>query len=265
MSVESTPTSLECLNDWQSTSKLVRRMPWATLKSSKNDVDRAAAIIMNPPPIPETSPWTSKEWEDLQAWENAYAVISNWRSAHGYPLWGFQSTLRNKINNVDHDGLVSQRLKRFAAIRLKLRLHPNMALSQMQDIGGCRAVVHSIEAARDLAKIYESSSLRHTLRRRTDYIESPRHSGYRGIHLIYRYRGRHPGPYDSFHIEMQIRTEIQHIWATAVETVGTFLSQALKSSQGQDVWLRFFALMGSAVALREGADLVADTRIIYKT
>jgi hypothetical protein len=58
---------------------------------------------------------------------------------------------------------------------------------------------------------------------------------------------------------MQIRTEIQHIWATAVETVGTFLSQASKSSQGQDAWLRFFALMGSAVALREGTILVPDT------
>jgi ppGpp synthetase/RelA/SpoT-type nucleotidyltranferase len=123
--------------------------------------------------------WTREDKDNWYAWEDAYSIISNWRSAHGYPLWVFQTTLRNKIGNVDPDGLVSQRLKRFAAIRLKLELHPNMALSQMQDIGGCRAVVHSIEAARELAKIYEGSSLRHTLRKKTDYIESPRHSGYR--------------------------------------------------------------------------------------
>jgi hypothetical protein len=58
---------------------------------------------------------------------------------------------------------------------------------------------------------------------------------------------------------MQIRTEVQHIWATAVETVGSFLTQALKSSLGQDIWLRFFALMGSATAMREQTAIVGGT------
>jgi hypothetical protein len=42
--------------------------------------------------------------------------------------------------------------------------------------------------------------------------------------------------------------------------VRTFLTQALKSSQGEEDWLRFFALMGSALAIREKSDaLVPDT------
>ncbi len=39
---------------------------------------------------------------------------------------------------------------------------------------------------------------------------------------------------------------MQHAWATTVETVGTFIEHSLKSSEGPDEWLRFFALAGSA-------------------
>ena len=52
---------------------------------------------------------------------------------------------------------------------------------------------------------------------------------------------------------------MQHTWATSVETVGTFVSQALKSSQGEEDWLRFFALMGTAFAIREGTHPVPYT------
>ncbi len=39
---------------------------------------------------------------------------------------------------------------------------------------------------------------------------------------------------------MQIRTAVQHSWATAVEVVGAFTAQSLKSSQGNEKWLDFF-------------------------
>src|SRR4029077_2295614 len=44
------------------------------------------------------------------------------------------------------------------------------------------------------------------------------------------------------------------------ETVGTFLRQSLKASQGEDTWLRFFSLMGSVIARSEGSkNLVPET------
>ena len=58
---------------------------------------------------------------------------------------------------------------------------------------------------------------------------------------------------------MQLRTKLQHAWAPAVETVGTFIRQALKSSQGEEEWLRFSAFMGTAIALREKQSLVPGT------
>lgn len=60
-------------------------------------------------------------------------------------------------------------------------------------------------------------------------------------------------------IEIQLRTKLQHTWATAVEASDTFTKQALKSSRGREEWKRFFALMGSVFALREKEALVPDT------
>ena len=42
---------------------------------------------------------------------------------------------------------------------------------------------------------------------------------------------------------MQIRTAIQHSWATAVEMVGLFRKESLKSGFGDIKWLRFFELV----------------------
>ena len=58
---------------------------------------------------------------------------------------------------------------------------------------------------------------------------------------------------------MQIRSPLQHAWATAVETVGAFTRQALKSSQGEADWLRFFELMGTVVAVKEDTPRVSNT------
>jgi ppGpp synthetase/RelA/SpoT-type nucleotidyltranferase len=74
-----------------------------------------------------------------------------------------------------------------------------------------------------------------------DYILSPKNSGYRSVHLLYKYNSdkKAPSIYNGLFIEVKIRSRLQHAWATAVETVVTFLQQALKSSQGEEEWLRF--------------------------
>jgi hypothetical protein len=51
---------------------------------------------------------------------------------------------------------------------------------------------------------------------------------------------------------------MQHAWATAVETVGTMLSRALKASEGEEEWLRFFALTSTVFAAEEDSPPVPD-------
>jgi ppGpp synthetase/RelA/SpoT-type nucleotidyltranferase len=196
---------------------------------------------------------------DLWEWAETLEIINNWRSAHGFPLNTFQTTLRNKGRIVDPDVIVAQRIKRLSSIELKLRRFPTMTLSQMQDIGGCRAIVSSVDDVVRLVKFYIQSDIKHKLHTQDDYLKNPKITGYRGFHLIYSYFSDRVPTYNGLKIEMQIRSQLQHAWATAVEIVGTFTRQALKSSQGEDDWLRFFALMGSALANWEGTVRVPGT------
>ena len=135
-----------------------------------------------------------------------------------------------------------------------------MTLSQMQDIGGCRAILSDIDEVRDLRKIYAQSRMKHKLVREKDYITKPKLSGYRGIHLIYRYKSDRKETYNNLQIEIQICSRPQHVWATAVETVGTLIQQPIKASHGKAEWLSFFALMSSYMGLwKEGAPPVPNT------
>ncbi len=80
-----------------------------------------------------------------------------------------------------------------------------------------------------------------TLAQKDDYIEHPKESGYHGIHLIYQYRSDKRTDNNSLKIEVQLRSQLQHAWATAVETVGTFVQQALKSMR---IGMRSHAVRG---------------------
>ncbi len=190
---------------------------------------------------------------------DALDVINNFRSIHGHPLNTFQTNLRVKGRRVDKNIIVAQRVKRLSSIEIKLRRFPTMTLSQMQDIGGCRCVVGTVDDVNRIVTSYLKSDLKHKLHTHDDYMVTPKPTGYRGVHLIYRYFSDKIDTYNTLKIEMQIRSQAQHAWATAVEIVGTFTRQALKSSQGEEDWLRFFALMGSALAIIEGTAHVPGT------
>lgn len=190
----------------------------------------------------------------------ALSVVNNWRSAHGYPLNTFQMSMRRVVRSYSGDPLVAQRIKRLPSIRHKLERFPTLNVSQMQDLGGCRAVMGSVDEVEQVVDYYlNKSRAKHALIRHDPYIDHPKPSGYRGVHLVYAYKSDRATTWNGLKVELQIRTRLQHSWATAVETVGTFTRQALKSSQGQDRWLRFFALMGTEHAIREDRPPIPDT------
>lgn len=222
-------------------------MAWAEPAYSRSAVDRAGATYID-------------SNADREARELALTVINNWRSSHSFPLNTLQMNLRSSSAQYDDDPTVAQRMKRLPSIRHKLERIPGMNLSRMQDLGGCRSVLSSVNAVHELVEYYTTTSrMKHKLVREDQYIAEPKASGYRGVHLVYRYFSDRKPTYNGLAIEMQIRSRLQHAWATAVETVGIFTQQALKSSWGDAEWLRFFALMSSALALREGTPIVPET------
>lgn len=201
---------------------------------------------------------------DFERWYQAYLVLSNWRACHGYPINTFQATLRKKLRKIDPDALVAQRLKRTPSILNKLKRIKGMNLARMQDIGGLRAVVATLPQLKTLHLEYQTTIFTHALVSEYNYVEEPKASGYRSIHLIYKYKLRYESPYDGLQIELQMRTRLQHAWATAVETMGTFLQHSLKSSEGPDEWLNFFSLVSSAFAHIERMPLVPGYKEMSK-
>jgi ppGpp synthetase/RelA/SpoT-type nucleotidyltranferase len=206
--------------------------------------------------------------KDLQGLgvEQSLGIINNWRASHAFPLNALHVTLRGRAKKVDANALTAQRLKRLSSIEAKLRRFPDMKLTQMQDIGGCRAVVKDVSEVERLIAAYrkgvaKNPKKRHVFLSEKDYITSPKADGYRSFHLIYRYhsRARKHSVYSGLKIEIQVRTKLQHAWATAVEIISTFTGQALKSNMGDECWRRFFKLMSSEIALRERRPHVPDT------
>lgn len=205
---------------------------------TRGQVNRAGAILIDPASTP-------------QAMAAALATINHWRACHGYPINTFQATLRGRVKRVCGSALVATRLKRLPSISKKLTINRGMQLARMQDIGGLRAVVETVAQVRKLHEIYCDGSLVHELVDTDDYIASPKESGYRSLHLIYKYKNPSATPYEGLSLELQLRTKLQHAWATAVETIGSFLNQALKSSEGSTEWLEYFKIVSSAFALME--------------
>lgn len=154
----------------------------------------------------------------------------------------------------------SQRLKRLTSIQYKLDLNPKMELGWMQDIGGLRFVFRDVTDLIKVFNIFSQTTFLHlTLDKIYNYVEEPKTSGYRSIHLVYIYHSDDV-IYDGLKVELQIRTKLQHNWATAVETAGLYTKTSLKSSQGEAVWLSFFKIVSSLFAIKEKQSVVKEHR-----
>lgn len=228
---------------------------WAKREHSKVLIDRTGEILV---------PWWKglAKSDDLQNLGRSYIIVQNWRTSHAFPLNSFQNSLRRRAQRVEQNPLIAQRLKRFSSLMEKLVREPKMKLTQMQDLGGCRAIMSDVDGVYRLFDLYQGSLGSSEKKfKYYDYISNPKSDGYRSIHIVGRYSAKHPRhePWNGQRIEIQLRSRLQHSFATAVETVTTFTRTRLKFGTGPAKWKRFFSLMGSALALREGTRLVAGT------
>lgn len=199
--------------------------------------------------------------------EKSLEILSNWRASHNYPMQVFFNRLKRVSEKIDSNSLTAQRLKRVPSILAKLNRtydgmdKPSMKLTQMQDIAGCRVILSNVELVNNLfEEEYLRGDLKHERIKINNYIENPKNDGYRSIHLIYKYfsdKGR--TEFNNLLVEIQIRSRLQHIWATAVETVGFFTKQAIKSNEGEEAWLEFFKLTSSAFAKLENCPVIDGT------
>ncbi len=216
-------------------------VPGIVLRYSKSEVNRAGQRLRSifTPPVVLPDDVSRQELEQIvQAFDIAY----HFRACHEYPLRKVTIGLRSMVSRESDRVIVAQRFKRFPSMINKLVRYPDMSLSRMQDIGGCRAIVaNGAEVQGVLRRIRKN--WRPPENRIRDYVKKPAPSGYRAVHVIVER--------DERLIEVQLRTPIQHEWATAVERMGSRYSFDLKSGEGPPALLKFFQVASEGMSLEE--------------
>lgn len=224
----------------------IKQQRWKSVEYTKRQINDAGNTIRR---------------DDITGEELDFAtkVIDNWRAAHAYPLHVIYMHLRRMATS-RKDVLVVERLKRLDSIIGKLKRETGMELWRMQDLGGCRVVVPTVNEVFSFAEKYKKSHVRHEYKRTYDYINNPKPSGYRSLHLVYKFHSDKKDTYNrNMLIEIQFRTHLQHVWATALETMGLFTKQALKAGQGDKYIKRFFVLVSSLFAIKEKCPVIPGT------
>ena len=196
---------------------------------------------------------------DLIAVAEAVSKVNEWREQHlpviELVMNQIQSLFsKNGINLV----FSSYRLKRMTSIQYKLDLNPDMRLGGMQDIAGGRFVFSDVTVMRSAYSLLIQEPLNQLEIVKTDdhVDEKPKTSGYRSVHIVYKYHSFNNEDWDGMKVEIQLRTKLQHSWAMAVETAGLVTNTAMKSGQGSDEWQEFFQIISCLFAMKEGTILI---------
>ena len=128
-----------------------------------------------------------------------------------------------------------------------------MQLARMDDVAGCRLIFGNIKDLENFRKDFHKARFNHKLRNEPDkynYINTPKKTGYRGIHDVYEYDVRSEAGKDlaGLYIEIQYRTLVQHAWATAVEVIGFVTESQPKFQQGDNRYATAMVLASEILA-----------------
>lgn len=118
---------------------------------------------------------------------------------------------------------IASRMKTPDSVTAKLRRTPQMRLSRMQDVAGCRFVVASLadqdQAVTRMGAVFADAKV--------DDMRTSPHSGYRAIHVIVTAESGVP-------VEIQVRTSLQQQWAEMSEKVAYAVGMEVKYGGGPE-------------------------------
>ncbi|EAH5104356.1 (p)ppGpp synthetase, partial [Campylobacter coli] len=150
--------------------------------------------------------------------------------------------------------IIAKRTKRLESISFKLKRYPNFALDRIQDIAGMRIICDNLKDVNsiknELKKHYQKNISVFKYSNMDDYINEPKNDGYRSYHLIFI------DIKTKCKVEIQIRTKLQHSWATAVEIIDMDPYCKIKQGTGKSVYKDFFKLSSALFSRIEGTKIV---------
>jgi putative GTP pyrophosphokinase len=149
------------------------------------------------------------------------------------------------------DYILAQRLKRLESVRIKLTNGTVNNLVTMGDIGGLRIILNDLDAVSTFQEAFCPKRRGHiTLQDTKDYIQHPKANGYRSLHLQLQVVHNHD-IFTALPIELQVRTKLQHAWATAVEVAGVIQNKHYKTGDWDANWEHFFQAASKVLAHKE--------------
>ena len=177
-------------------------------------------------------------------------VLTCWRDSHISALDNCENLIKNNVKKADKDSFIAKRIKRTESIIKKLKRFEKMSLKNMQDIAGIRVVLANNSKVKQLFYMLckEESFLINEKIKYKDYIQTPKEDGYRGIHVIGKFKN---DDNDLLCVEVQLRTRLQHCWATSLEIIDLFTQQNLKLNEGKPEWHQFFKFVSSQFGVIE--------------
>lgn len=183
-------------------------------------------------------------------YKHAEKLVNEWREVHLFALVRLLDEI-SFILGPNNDYLVAGRLKKLNTIKDKLTRPGGIRhLTTMYDIVGCRIVVDNLQQQEEVCNklaMQPSCDFKHTDRH--NYISSPKEDGYRGRHLIFRYK--HPEYGFELKTELQVRTKLQHSWATAVELHDAATGSRIKFEEKNSPESLFFRHMSNVIRAEE--------------
>jgi hypothetical protein len=208
---------------------------------------RAASLARTEPRAPSKSQvnkagrWLADHWTgalDLRPPDTleAATVVDLWRQLHAEPMAFVTTEVGRRVEDATGEAVVAQRLKRMPQIIKKLVRLNKMELARMQDLGGCRAVVRSLDEVDHVARLLIGRPKpAWPLRTSYDYRENGKpDTAYRALHLVVQREG--------CLIEIQLRTMRQHVWAEAVERTAALSDHDVKAGDAPREILEYFRL-----------------------
>jgi ppGpp synthetase/RelA/SpoT-type nucleotidyltranferase len=147
-----------------------------------------------------------------------------------------QQTVVRKLRELGLEPSV--RIKTTISIVQKLK-RESIRLSKLQDVAGCRVVVNDVMEQDRVVGIISGAFAKAEV---ADRRRNPSH-GYRAVHVII--------DVDRRLVEVQIRTELQHLWAEFSETLAGALDQSIKYGGGAPVIQENLLSTSETIALIE--------------
>jgi len=213
---------------------------------SRSQVDKAGEklrTVMTPGPegIPDPEKF------DAAQFEQAIGTVQAFRDGFTTPTLRVIERLVEFVHQVAPPSVddVTARPKRVSSIVKKLIRLEHMRLSQMEDIAGCRA---KLPTQREVRRVSELILAEWPHSHVDDYVQNPRPTGYRAVHVVVQHEGRR--------VEIQLRTAEQNRWADAVEAAGdrleyNRLGSSLKDGEGPTELVEYFRQAANRIAMVE--------------